>query len=163
MYFRVNHARWQAGTPELCAKRFTLGLSKTGVRSCPQPACNDRGNRSFPREKRANYSFSHLLNIGTAIWPRECKMRRRDPNPDVPKGPGFRASCGVWGVSFRCSVYGREVQPSGTPGTADHSSVAPGMRQRGNRSRSAHCRAHGQSAFQPAVSAVRNQGRHQAG
>src|ERR1035437_1953880 len=52
MYFRVNHARWQGGTPELCSKRFTLGLSKTRVPSCPQPACNDHGNRNFPRERQ---------------------------------------------------------------------------------------------------------------
>jgi hypothetical protein len=25
-------------------------------------------------------------------------MRRQDPNPDVPRGPGFGASCRVWGA-----------------------------------------------------------------
>jgi hypothetical protein len=60
--------------------------SKTAQLPCPKSAGNDWRTRGFPEENSAQPGFLYMVNIRSAIWLRECKGRRKDPNPDAWNG-----------------------------------------------------------------------------
>jgi hypothetical protein len=68
-------------------------VSKTAQLRCAESACRDCRKRGFRGKKTRKTEFSQLVNFWSAVWPRECKIRAKDPNPDVPRRLGFSATC----------------------------------------------------------------------